>query len=88
MTGTTFGQRVKEARDYRMLTQAELAERAGLHRVHIAAIEGPRADRPATVRTVRRLAAALGVDPHWLRDGTGEPAYTEKPGRVTAEDEA
>jgi transcriptional regulator with XRE-family HTH domain len=71
MTEDTFGQRVKKARDYRMLTQEELGERAGLSRVHVAAIEGSRADKQPYARTIRRLADALGVRPHWLRDGTG-----------------
>jgi len=72
MQDETFGQRVRKARDYRMLSQGELADRAGLHRVHVAAIEGPRAEKRPYPKTIRDLATALAVDPHWLRDGAGD----------------
>ena len=46
-------------RDLRGLTQAGLAERSGVNRVHIADIEVGR--KSGSVQTLRRLAEALGV---------------------------
>jgi transcriptional regulator with XRE-family HTH domain len=41
------------------LTQQELAERVGMHRVSIAALENTK--HPAHPRTLKKLADALGV---------------------------
>jgi len=46
------------------LTQAELARRAGVARQTVVALEGQR--RPASLETIRRLAAALLVAPSML----------------------
>jgi transcriptional regulator with XRE-family HTH domain len=58
---------LKAARVRKLLTQGQLAEQAGLGRSTLARIE---AGAPAALRTVRRLADALGVDPAVLM---GEP---------------
>ncbi len=50
---------VKAWRDYRVLTQQALAERAGVVRELIAQIEGRR--KQGSVETMDRLARALGV---------------------------
>ena len=71
METETFGQRVRKARDYRVMSQSELALQADLNRVHVAAIESGRAGKRPYPKTIRSLAAALNVDPHWLRDGAG-----------------
>ncbi len=57
------------------LTQEELAERAGIHRVSLAELE--RSRRQPRPRTLKRLTDVLGVSTHDLaKDGhTG----TEKP---------
>jgi transcriptional regulator with XRE-family HTH domain len=47
-------------RTSRALTQAELAERAGLRRSTIARLEG---GQEARMHTLSRLAKALGVEP-------------------------
>lgn len=44
----------------RALTQEELAQRASLNRVSVGRLE---TGTPARMSTIRRLAAALGVDP-------------------------
>lgn len=63
----TFGDRVTRARWAQELTQAELAEAAGISRASVANyernVQEPRADK------VEALAAALGVPAGWLRDG-------------------
>jgi len=64
---TTFATNVKRARAASGLTQEALAERSGLHLTHIARIE--LAQREPGVRSVARLAAALGVDANTLFEG-------------------
>jgi transcriptional regulator with XRE-family HTH domain len=55
---------LRAVRNRRALTQADLAERAGVGRVTIARIEtGAAGAHPSTVR---KLAAALGVEPSTL----------------------
>jgi len=52
--------RVKDLRGERHLSQAALAERAGMHRTYLSSIE--RARRNVPLDTVCRLAWALGVE--------------------------
>lgn len=52
-------------RHKKMLTQEELAKRAGMARSSVAEIET--LVRPARVSTVRKLAEALGVSPELLK---------------------
>ena len=56
---TTMGQRIKQLRQDRGMTQAQLSEATGIAIEHISRLENDRyAPRP---RTIRDLAAALGV---------------------------
>lgn len=57
MNGTA---KVAEMRQAQWMTQAQLAQASGVHRVTIARIEGGKV-RP-TIDTLMRLAAALGVE--------------------------
>ena len=58
--------RLRELRDHASLSQVELAERAGVSRATIADLElGKRRPQP---KTRRKLAEALGVEPHELSD--------------------
>jgi transcriptional regulator with XRE-family HTH domain len=54
---------LKELREARFLTQAELAERSGVSRPTIARIEQ---EGGARFVTIRKLAEALGVTPNEL----------------------
>lgn len=68
----TFASRLESARKRIPLTQAELAERAGVTRVTIARLESNEkgtAPRPATLRAI---AAALDVSATWLLYGEVE----------------
>ena len=57
--------RLRAWREYRALTQQELAVRAGVARRTVVALEtGPQRPRPGTVRA---LAAALSTTPERLR---------------------
>lgn len=61
MTIGTVGMNVKQLRGARGWTQAELAKRANVARVSIARLEtSPKSRRPE-LRTIERLAKALGV---------------------------
>ena len=56
------GDRLRKVRDKRLLSQRELAERAGLSPTTILKLESGRVDEPHP-RTIRKLADALEVDP-------------------------
>jgi DNA-binding XRE family transcriptional regulator len=51
---------VRYWRTQRLLTQDELAKKAGLHWTSISRVEN---NKPADIDTVRKLAAALEVEP-------------------------
>jgi transcriptional regulator with XRE-family HTH domain len=55
------GARVRELRRERGLTQKQLSDEAGLHRVNLNKLENGRAD--LGISRVRALAQALGVEP-------------------------
>jgi len=54
-----FGERIREERLKRNLSQEELAARAGVHRTYIGMIE--RAEKNITLENIEKLAKALGV---------------------------
>ena len=63
------GERLKRLRTDNALTQAELAEKAGLTTAAVARIERNEAEpRPSTLR---KLAAALDAAPRDLTNGAG-----------------
>jgi transcriptional regulator with XRE-family HTH domain len=59
------GDRLRKVRDMRLLSQRELAERAGLSPTTILKLESGRVDEPHP-RTIRKLADALEVNPDEL----------------------
>lgn len=69
--------RLKDVRRRRALTQQQLADRAGVNRVTIARIEGGK-DAPFPT-TVRKVAAALGVDPEELLEPVAATAANGPP---------
>ena len=56
-----LGDRVRERRQAAGLTQAELAERAGLHRTFVGSVE--RGERNVALLSLRRIARALRTTP-------------------------
>ncbi|HZL07330.1 MAG TPA: helix-turn-helix transcriptional regulator [Coriobacteriia bacterium] len=56
-----FGRRLRALRLARSLSQEQLANLAELDRTYVSGCEAGR--RNATIRTISRLSAALGVDP-------------------------
>jgi transcriptional regulator with XRE-family HTH domain len=59
------GDSLRKVRDKRLLSQRELAEKAGLSPTTILKLESGRVDEPHP-RTIRKLADALEVDPDEL----------------------
>jgi len=64
-----LGERVRETRRKRVLSQPELAQRAGLTVTTLNGIETGRVSRPRP-RTIRALASALEVRADWLVFGS------------------
>ncbi|HEV2125171.1 MAG TPA: helix-turn-helix transcriptional regulator [Chloroflexota bacterium] len=65
--------RLRAVRERKLMTQAELAACAGIQRVTVNRIE--RGSTQARISTVRKLAAALGVDPEALMEpAAGRPS--------------
>ncbi len=62
-----FGNRVRQLRLCRGLSQESLAHEAGLHRTYVGAVE--RGERNVSLRIIWRLAEALGVMPGALFRG-------------------
>lgn len=59
-----FGEKVRELRETKGLSQEELASRAQLHRTYVGGIE--RGERNPTLLILLRLASALEVPPSRL----------------------
>jgi transcriptional regulator with XRE-family HTH domain len=70
-----FGARLEDARRRRLLTQAELATKAGISLIQVARLENQATANPRA-STVKALAEALDIDPAWLLfgDDTGKAA--------------
>jgi transcriptional regulator with XRE-family HTH domain len=66
MVGVTFGQRLRELRRERGLTQEDLSRRASIHAPTIGRLE--RGRREPRLKTILRLADGLGVSPGELLD--------------------
>ncbi|MDP9474499.1 MAG: helix-turn-helix domain-containing protein [Actinomycetota bacterium] len=62
-----IGEKLKQVRSRRLLTQDELAQKAGVSQSTVANIERNNAE--PQFRTIRKLAKALGVDPTELVGG-------------------
>ncbi len=60
MSSKGLGHRLKRLREARGLTQADLAKRAGLHRVYVTQLEIGVKTNP-TLDTLQRLAKALRI---------------------------
>ena len=56
-----IGEKLKEARTKRLLTQEELAEKAGVSAATVVNVE--RNNQEPHFRTIRKFAKALDVDP-------------------------
>jgi transcriptional regulator with XRE-family HTH domain len=65
----TLGQRLEDARRRKVLTQAELAQQAGVSLITVTRLENDSGTGSPRPNTVRRLAKALDVEPAWLLFG-------------------
>jgi transcriptional regulator with XRE-family HTH domain len=57
---TQFGERVRELRLAKSISQEELAFKAGMHRTYLGGIE--RGERNPALRNIATIAKALGVN--------------------------
>ena len=63
---TELGLAICALRRYRGLSQAQLAERAGVSKALISAIEAPGSAKSFSLETFYNIADALGVEPEKL----------------------
>ena len=66
-----FGARVRAARTAKNWSQEHFADRCGLHRTYIGAIE--RGERNVSLQNIAIIAAALGISPAFLVDHLPQP---------------
>lgn len=67
----TLRERLIHARHTAQLTQAQVAQRAGMSQAAYQKLEGGKAERS---RFITDVAHVLGVQPKWLMDGKGDPS--------------
>ena len=63
------GKKLRELREGKFLSRAELGARAGLHPDHIGRLERGDWKGGTRIDNIRKLAEALGVDPRDLLEG-------------------
>ena len=61
-----LGYNIAYYRKHRRLTQEQLAEKAGISRQHLGAIEAPNLCRPISLDLLFNLASALVIEPYKL----------------------
>ena len=71
------GERLRAARMRKVWTQADLARESGIPIVTLSRIENGHHQGTPRQSTIRKLAAALEVDPAWLLLGEGESGGKE-----------
>lgn len=80
----SFADKLRQLREERFLSQAELARRSGVHKLTVQRLEAGTTSPYS--RTVRRLADALGVEPRELAL-PGEVAEKRREYRVRTDDD-
>lgn len=79
MATDTMGQRIEDVRRELGISQAELAERAGIALITVSRLENDAAKNPR-IGTIQAIAAALGSSPGWLLFGDGDSGESDDPG--------
>lgn len=59
-----FGQRIRQIRNERHMSQEEFAWMVGLHRTYLGQVE--RAEKNITLKNIEKIANALNIDPKEL----------------------
>ena len=62
----SVGLKIGYLRRQRGMTQEQLAERVGISRQHLGAIEAPRICRPISLDLLFNISTVLGIDPSKL----------------------
>lgn len=77
----TIGERVKKARMYARLSQAELGKRVGVTQQALGRLENNQAD---TTRALALIAVECKVSPRWLATGQGDMLDGSQPTEAVA----
>lgn len=73
-----IGYNVQYYRRHMSLTQEQLAERLGISRQHLGAIEAPKIVRPVSLDLLFRIADELNIDVRLLLDFHGNDCNNQK----------
>jgi transcriptional regulator with XRE-family HTH domain len=76
----SIGQRIKETRRHRGMSQSELAKRVGLTQATLSDLENDKSRGSAKIASI---ANTLGVRPFWLETGRGSPESQESEAPTT-----
>lgn len=77
------GRRIRQLRLERELSQRALAANVpGISYAYVSRIEA--GTRQPSLQAINRIAAVLGVDPHWIATGQPDPLHTAAQLVVTA----
>lgn len=74
-----FGNKLREVRQEKSVSQEKLAELAGLHRTYVSSVE--RGERNISLLNIEKLATALGVSMAALMPGSGSKPSKRSAGK-------
>lgn len=72
LNGVDWGKRIKQCREHRGLTQAQLAERIGVSQQTVGGYESQTDPKEPSLSTFVKIGEALNSNPAWLAFGIGE----------------
>lgn len=69
-----IGHKISYCRKHMNLTQEQLAEKLGVSRQHIGAIEAPNVDRRVSLDLIFRMAELCNMEPSWFLEYRNIPS--------------
>lgn len=73
-----IGHRISYCRKHLNLTQEQLAEKLGISRQHIGAIEAPNVDRKISLDLIFKIAELCNMEPSWFLEYRNIPTQNRE----------